>query len=62
MTKATYKRKHLFWGLTVPDRLYDYHGRRQAGKHGTGTVAESLDLIHKHKAEKRKQTGNDMDF
>jgi hypothetical protein len=33
MTKATYKRKYLIWGLTVPEdsKVYAHHGR----KHGS---------------------------
>lgn len=50
MTKSSYKRKHLIWGLTVPEgSLWWKHGSRQAGKHGTGAVDERLSFIYKHK-------------
>jgi hypothetical protein len=53
MTKETYKRKCLIWGLTVSGvraRLSWWGTWQQTGRHGSGAVSESLHLIHKHKA------------
>jgi hypothetical protein len=49
MTKGTDKRKHLTWGLRVPERLGP-GAQQQAHRLSAGAVAECFHLIHKHKA------------
>lgn len=58
MTKITYKKKVSVWGLQFQRMIVHYpHGTeltvgRQAGRHHTGAVAESLNLIHRQEAER----------
>lgn len=58
MAKETYKKNtrnsggHSF--QTVCDHQ-DGEAGRQAGRHVAETVAESLDLIHKHRAERVRE-------
>jgi hypothetical protein len=58
MTKAMYKRKHLIWG-SLFQRVVGFITlmaavSRQAGRHGTRVVAESLYLIHEQGTEKER--------
>lgn len=39
--KATYNRKHLIWGFKGIESVAITVGSMEAGRHGTGTVAES---------------------
>lgn len=63
MIKATYSSRKLqqdynFKGLESMDIMVE---SAVVGWHGAGTVAGSLDLIHKHKTQ-RELTGNGIGF
>jgi hypothetical protein len=54
MTKATGERKHLIWGLTVPEdsSMVTMEGaQQQTDRHVAGAVAGGLHLMHQHRAE-----------
>lgn len=62
MNKETYTSKNLFGGSQFQGfKLAAIRNEFMlAGRHTTGTVAERLHLIQKHKTERQKLTENGM--